>query len=38
MIVRYPLTAVRHARLRAGIERRDAALSHLSPAAAPVQP
>jgi Na+/melibiose symporter-like transporter len=38
MIVRYPLTAKRHARLRAGIERRDAALSHLSPAAAPVLP
>jgi Na+/melibiose symporter-like transporter len=38
IIARYPLTALRHARLRAGIERRDAALSHLSPAAAPVQP
>jgi Na+/melibiose symporter-like transporter len=38
MIVRYPLTAARHARLREGIERRDAALKHLSPAAAPVLP
>jgi Na+/melibiose symporter-like transporter len=38
LIAQYPLTAVRHARLRAGIERRDAALRHLPPASAPVLP
>jgi Na+/melibiose symporter-like transporter len=38
LIARYPLTAARHARLRAGIKRRDAALSRAALPAAPALP
>jgi Na+/melibiose symporter-like transporter len=38
LVARYPLTAARHARLRAGIERRDAALKRAARTAAPALP